>query len=181
MDIQDTKIEGVKIISPKVFGDKRGYFTESYHASRYQEVIGTDLTMVQDNRSFSKKGILRGLHFQKTQPQGKLAYCVMGSVFDVVVDIRPGSPTLGQWVGVVLDDETHRQLWVPPGLAHGFLVLSEEAIFEYKCTDYYLPADEGSIQYDDPDLKIDWPVLDVEYQLSDKDRKAGSFAEFTGS
>lgn len=176
MTIEDTKIEGAKLITPQVFGDSRGYFTESYQAERYAEVIGKDLTFVQDNRSFSSKGILRGLHFQKTRPQGKLVQCVLGSVYDVIVDIRLDSPTLGRWVGVHLDDKNHKQLWAPPGVAHGFLVTSEQALFEYKCTEYYAPHDEGAIRWDDPDLNIEWPQLEMEYRLSEKDLNAGSYA-----
>jgi dTDP-4-dehydrorhamnose 3,5-epimerase len=175
MEVQDTTIPEVKLITPKVFGDGRGYFTESYQDIRYKDIIGSEFTFVQDNRSFSKQGILRGLHFQRAHPQGKLVQCVLGSVFDVAVDIRPGSPTRGKWVGEILNDETHKQLWVPPGFAHGFLVLSQEAIFEYKCTDYYRPSDEGAIRYDDQDLNIQWPKLDMDYKLSEKDLKASSF------
>lgn len=178
MTVEDAKIEGAKLITPKVFGDQRGYFTESYQAERYGEIIGPNLKFVQDNRSFSTKGILRGLHFQKTRPQGKLVQCVLGSVYDVIVDIRPDSPTHGQWVGVHLSDQNHQQLWAPPGVAHGFLVTSDQALFEYKCTEYYAPEDEGAIRWDDSELGIEWPELGMEYRLSGKDLNAGTYADF---
>ncbi|KZY60840.1 dTDP-4-dehydrorhamnose 3,5-epimerase [Pseudoalteromonas shioyasakiensis] len=172
MKIVDTKIPEVKIIEPKVFGDDRGFFLETFQAERYASVIGDGLTFVQDNHSRSCKGVLRGLHFQKTKPQGKLVRVVNGEVFDVAVDIRKGSPTFGQWEGVLLTGDNKKQFWVPPGFAHGFVVLSDTADFEYKCTDYYDPSDEGAICWNDPDLAIDWPI-DFEPSLSAKDLEAG--------
>ncbi|MCK8130750.1 dTDP-4-dehydrorhamnose 3,5-epimerase [Pseudoalteromonas sp. 2CM39R] len=172
MKIVDTKIPEVKIIEPKVFGDDRGFFLETFQAERYASVIGDGLTFVQDNHSRSCKGVLRGLHFQKTKPQGKLVRVVTGEVFDVAVDIRKDSPTFGQWEGVLLTGDNKKQFWVPPGFAHGFVVLSDTADFEYKCTDYYDPSDEGAICWNDPDLAIDWPI-DFEPSLSAKDLEAG--------
>ncbi|WP_105180718.1 dTDP-4-dehydrorhamnose 3,5-epimerase [Pseudoalteromonas sp. T1lg21] len=172
MNIVDTKIPEVKIIEPKVFGDDRGFFLETFQAERYASVIGDGLTFVQDNHSRSCKGVLRGLHFQKTKPQGKLVRVVTGEVFDVAVDIRKDSATFGQWEGVLLTGDNKKQFWVPPGFAHGFVVLSDIADFEYKCTDYYDPSDEGAICWNDPDLAIDWPI-DFEPSLSAKDLEAG--------
>ena len=172
MKIIDTSIPEVKIIEPKIFGDERGFFLETFQASKYQVIIGENLNFVQDNHSRSIKGVLRGLHFQKTKPQGKLVRVVTGEVFDVAVDIRKGSPTFGKWEGVLLSGDNKRQFWVPPGFAHGFVVLSATADFEYKCTDYYDPNDEGAIKWDDPDIAIDWP-FDFEPSLSAKDELAG--------
>lgn len=172
MNIVDTKIPEVKIIEPKVFGDDRGFFLETFQAERYAGVIGNGLTFVQDNHSRSCKGVLRGLHFQKTKPQGKLVRVVTGEVFDVAVDIRKNSATFGQWEGVLLTGDNKKQFWVPPGFAHGFVVLSDTADFEYKCTDFYDPSDEGAIRWNDPDLAIDWPI-DFEPSLSAKDLEAG--------
>ena len=172
MNVVDTKIPEVKIIEPKVFGDDRGFFLETFQAERYASVIGDGLAFVQDNHSRSCKGVLRGLHFQKTKPQGKLVRVVTGEVFDVAVDIRKDSPTFGQWEGVLLTGDNKKQFWVPPGFAHGFVVLSETADFEYKCTNYYDPSDEGAICWNDPDLAIDWPI-DFEPSLSAKDLEAG--------
>ena len=168
MNIIDTNIPDVKIIEPKVFGDERGFFLETFHHNRYQEILGANVSFVQDNHSRSSKGILRGLHFQRTKPQGKLVRVVSGSVFDVAVDIRPGSPTFGQHEAITLSAENKRQFWVPPGFAHGFLVLSDFADFEYKCTDYYDPSDEGCISWNDPQLNIDWPTTSP--TLSTKDQ-----------
>jgi len=168
MNVIDTKISDVKIIEPKVFGDHRGFFLETFQADRYRDQAGINLPFVQDNYSRSGKNVLRGLHFQKKKPQGKLVRVVRGEVFDVAVDIRPESKTYKQWVGVHLSEENQKQLWVPPGLAHGFLVLSDSADFEYKCTDYYDPADEGCILWNDSDLAIDWPVETP--LLSEKDQ-----------
>lgn len=168
MKVIDTAIPDVKIIEPKVFGDERGFFLETFHLKRYQEMLGINLDFVQDNHSRSTKGVLRGLHFQKTKPQGKLVRVVRGEVFDVAVDIRKGSPTFGKWEGVILSEENKRQFWVPPGFAHGFLVLSDIADFEYKCTDYYDAADEGVLKYSDPELRIEWPSM-TQYMLSKKD------------
>ncbi|TNC87729.1 dTDP-4-dehydrorhamnose 3,5-epimerase [Thalassolituus sp.] len=178
MEVIKTSLEGVVIIEPKVFGDERGFFLETFQADRYREQAGIDLPFVQDNHSRSAKGVLRGLHFQKTKPQGKLVRVVRGEVFDVAVDIRQGSPTFGQWEGVILSEENKRQFWVPPGFAHGFVVLSDVADFEYKCTDYYDPSDEGSLAWDDPEVAVQWPLdkLDGAPQLSAKDSEAGSLA-----
>jgi dTDP-4-dehydrorhamnose 3,5-epimerase len=154
MNVLKTNIADVVIIEPKVFGDERGFFLETFQADRYKELAGIDLPFVQDNHSRSSKGVLRGLHFQKTKPQGKLVRVVRGEVFDVAVDIRKGSPTYGQWAGVHLSEDNKRQFWVPPGLAHGFVVLSDIADFEYKCTDYYDPTDEGCLIWNDSDVEI---------------------------
>ena len=174
MNVVDTSIADVKIIEPKVFGDDRGFFLETYQEERYRADVGIELPFVQDNHSRSAKGVLRGLHFQKTKPQGKLVRVVSGEVFDVAVDIRKDSPTFGAWEGVILSASNKRQFWVPPGLAHGFLVLSESADFEYKCTDYYDPSDEGSLKWDDPDVDVDWPLDALEHDplLSSKDADA---------
>ena len=169
MKITRTKINGCLVIEPKVFGDERGFFLETFQAGRYREKAGIDLPFVQDNHSRSTKGVLRGLHFQKTKPQGKLVRVVRGEVFDVAVDIRKGSPTFGQWEGVWLSEENRKQFWLPPGLAHGFVVTSETADFEYKCTDYYDPTDEGCLIWNDPDVGIEWPI--EEPVLSEKDQQ----------
>ena len=157
MKVIETALAGVLIIEPKAFGDHRGFFLETYQVERYREA-GIDLPFVQDNHSRSQRGVLRGLHFQRTRPQGKLVSVSRGAVFDVAVDIDPASPTCGQYVGVELNDENHRQLWVPPGYAHGFCVLSEVADFCYKCTDFYFPEDEGGLIWNDPDVNIHWPI-----------------------
>lgn len=166
MNVIETKLPGVVIIEPKVFGDARGYFMESFQAARYAEA-GIAAPFVQDNLSFSRRGILRGLHLQNPRPQGKLVQVLQGEVFDVAVDVRVGSPTFGQWEGVMLSAENARQYYVPPGFAHGFVVTSDTALFAYKCTDYYMPQSELSILWNDPDIGIDWPI--VEPQLSGKD------------
>ncbi|WP_419246735.1 dTDP-4-dehydrorhamnose 3,5-epimerase [Serratia sp. NFX21] len=168
MQVTNTRIDGVKIIQPKVFGDARGFFLETFEKKRYQEMLNIDLDFVQDNHSRSSKGVLRGLHFQKQNPQGKLVRVVRGEVFDVVVDIRKGSPTYGAWEGVVLSEENKTQFWVPPGLAHGFVVLSETADFEYKCTDYYNPVHEDCLLWNDPAIGIEWPIENP--LLSEKDK-----------
>jgi dTDP-4-dehydrorhamnose 3,5-epimerase len=168
VEVKKTAIEGAFIIEPKVFGDDRGYFLETYSHKRYQEA-GIPGTFIQDNLSFSRRGVLRGLHFQNPNAQGKLVSAPMGEVFDVAVDIRKGSPTFGKWVGVHLSGQNKRQFWVPPGLAHGFVVLSETALFSYKCTEYYSPKDEHSILWNDPDIGIEWPISDG-IQLSGKDQ-----------
>ena len=175
MNVIQTDVEGVLIIEPKVFGDERGFFLETFQAKRYQQEAGIELPFVQDNHSRSTKGVLRGLHFQKTKPQGKLVRVVSGEVFDVAVDIRPDSKTYGKWAGTLLSAENKHQFWVPPGLAHGFVVLSDTADFEYKCTDYYDPADEGSLIWNDPDLAIEWPI--TEPILSEKDKLGLLFKE----
>ncbi|KMT64643.1 dTDP-4-dehydrorhamnose 3,5-epimerase [Catenovulum maritimum] len=169
MKVIQTAIKDVLIIEPKVFGDQRGFFLETFQAKRYQELCGITTPFVQDNHSRSQKNVLRGLHFQKTKPQGKLVRVVQGEVFDVAVDIRKDSPTYGQWAGIILSEDNKRQLWVPPGLAHGFIVLSETADFEYKCTDYYDPSDEGCLAWDDPTINIEWPQ-GICPQLSEKDK-----------
>lgn len=151
-------IPDVVLIEPKVFGDARGFFFESFNQKAFNEATGTNHQFVQDNHSRSAKGVLRGLHYQIQQPQGKLVRVVRGAVFDVAVDIRKSSPTFGQWVGEELSEDNHRQLWVPPGFAHGFVVLSDTAEFLYKTTDYYAPQYERSILWSDPDLAIEWPV-----------------------
>ncbi|SEG66201.1 dTDP-4-dehydrorhamnose 3,5-epimerase [Vibrio hangzhouensis] len=160
MKVIDTKIPDVKIIEPQVFGDERGFFMETWQQKKFEELVtgGKPTTFVQDNHSKSKKGILRGLHYQTENTQGKLVRVVSGEVFDVAVDVRKDSPTLGQWVGVYLSAENKRQLWVPEGFAHGFYVTSEEAEFVYKCTDYYNPTAEHSIVWDDSELAIEWPI-----------------------
>lgn len=174
----ETKLKGVYIIEPKVFGDNRGYFMETYNYEDFKKA-GLDSVFVQDNQSKSKKGVLRGMHYQNPNLQGKLVRVISGEVFDVAVDIRKDSPTYGQWEGVILNAENKKQFYVPEGLAHGFLVLSEEAEFVYKCTDFYHPEFEGSIAWNDPDIGIQWPVDGIEnVMLSDKDRRAQSFKEF---
>jgi len=173
MEIMRTAIQGVLLIKPKVWGDERGYFVETWQQKRYA-AAGIDLPFVQDNHSRSGYGVLRGLHFQKTFPQGKLISVSLGSVFDVAVDIRKGSPTFAQWYGVELTQKNQWQLWMPPGIAHGFAVTSETAHFHYKCTEYYHPEDEGIIRWDDPELGIAWPVATP--KLSAKDAQAPSFA-----
>jgi dTDP-4-dehydrorhamnose 3,5-epimerase len=167
MNVVKTKLSGVLVIEPAVFGDERGFFLETFQLKRYQEHLGENIQFVQDNHSRSPRGVLRGLHFQKTKPQGKLVRVVTGEVYDVAVDINPHSSTYGQYEGVVLSAKNKKQFWVPPGYAHGFLVLSDSADFEYKCTDYYDPADEGGVIWNDPEINIPWPLTDV--QLSDKD------------
>ena len=158
MKVIETKLKDCVIIEPKVFGDERGFFLETFQAERYADQAGITLPFLQDNHSRSSKGVLRGLHFQISKPQGKLVRVVKGKVYDVAVDIREGSATFGQWEAVILSEENKIQFWVPPGFAHGFVVLSETADFEYKCTDYYDPSDEGSILWNDPDLNIPWPT-----------------------
>ena len=163
-----TDIEGVFVIEPKVYGDERGYFMETYSEAEFEEA-GLNYKFVQDNQSSSRKGVLRGLHFQKSHPQAKLVRVLSGEVFDVAVDLRAGSPTYGKWVGELLSAENKRQLMIPRGFAHGFLVVSEAAEFAYKCDDFYHPEDEGGIMYDS--AGIDWPKIDGELILSEKDLK----------
>ncbi len=175
MKVIDTKIPDVKIIEPTVFGDERGFFMESWNQKRFEELVtGKPTQFVQDNHSKSKKGILRGLHYQTENTQGKLVRVISGEVFDVAVDIRKDSPTFGKWVGVYLSAENKRQLWIPEGFAHGFYVTSEEAEFVYKCTDYYNPTFEHSILWNDSELDIRWPISEVP-ELSEKDRKGCKF------
>ncbi|MEW6698642.1 MAG: dTDP-4-dehydrorhamnose 3,5-epimerase [Bacillota bacterium] len=166
MKLMETRLPGVVIIEPRVFNDSRGFFMEIWQQERYQQA-GISAGFVQDNLSFSTKGVLRGLHFQNPNTQGKLVCVLQGEVFDVAVDIRVGSPTFGQWVGVLLSADNMRQLYIPEGFAHGFCVLSDTALFTYKCTDYYNPATEGGIIWNDPDINIDWPL--EEPVLSKKD------------
>ncbi|MEW6485908.1 dTDP-4-dehydrorhamnose 3,5-epimerase [Tatumella ptyseos] len=176
MKVIETKIADVKIIQPRVFGDERGFFLETFEKKRYQEMLGIDFDFVQDNHSRSSKGVLRGLHFQTKHAQGKLVRVVRGEVFDVAVDIRKDSPTYGQWEGVILSEENKTQFWIPPGLAHGFVVLSDIADFEYKCTDYYTPGFEGCLAWNDPEVGIEWPI-DFEPILSEKDKAGLKFLQ----
>lgn len=170
-NFQKTEIEGVYIIEPQVFGDNRGYFMETYNADEFKQA-GLDMTFVQDNQSKSKKGVLRGLHFQTQHSQGKLVRVIKGEVFDVAVDLRKNSETYGKWAGVKLSDENKKQFYIPEGFAHGFLVLSDEAEFVYKCTDLYHPEFEGGIAWDDPEVGIEWPSEGIEELIfSDKDKK----------
>lgn len=167
MNVIATQLPGVLIVEPRVFGDARGFFFESWSQERYA-AAGLPDRFVQDNVSLSPRGVLRGLHFQWPNPQGKLVNVLRGEVYDVAVDVRAGSATFGQWVGVMLSSENKRQLWVPPGFAHGFQVVSDEALFSYKCTDYYRPEFEATVVWDDPELAIDWPLSNP--TLSAKDR-----------
>lgn len=173
MNIEKTLIDGVLIFQPRVFGDARGFFMESFNQKIFNDAVGQPVEFVQDNHSRSAKGVLRGLHFQKApHAQGKLVRVTSGAVFDVAVDIRRDSPTFGRWVGVELTADNHRQLWIPAGLAHGFLVLSETADFLYKTTDYYAAHAEGAVRWDDPDLAIAWPDVGMAPLLSAKDAQA---------
>lgn len=180
MKASATSIPDVLVIEPKVFGDARGFFFESFNQRAFNEAVGADVHFVQDNHSRSSKGVLRGLHFQVQQPQGKLVRVVRGAVFDVAVDIRHASPTFGKWVGVELTENNQRQLWIPPGLAHGFLVLSDVADFLYKTTAYYAPAYERCIAWNDPALAIAWPDVGQVPQLSVKDSAAPGLADCEG-
>lgn len=172
-----TKIKDLYIIEPQVFGDHRGYFMESYNKKDFFEA-GLTMEFVQDNESKSKKGVLRGLHFQTKHTQGKLVRATQGVVFDVAVDLRKGSPTFGQWAGVILSEENKKQFYVPEGFAHGFLVLSDEAVFNYKCTDYYAPEYDSGLLWSDPDVGIDWPLEGIEeVLLSEKDKNQNSLQE----
>jgi dTDP-4-dehydrorhamnose 3,5-epimerase len=180
MKVTKTAIDGVLILEPKVFGDARGFFMESFNQKAFNEAVGHEVTFVQDNHSRSGKGVLRGLHYQ-TPPhaQGKLVRVISGAVFDVAVDIRKGSATFGKWVGVKLSADNNHQLWIPEGLAHGFLVLTETADFLYKTTNYYAPQVERTLQWDDADLAVVWPDVGMKPVLSTKDAAAGSLAELT--
>ena len=169
MKLTLTPIKDLVIIEPKVFGDERGYFYEAYNKNTFHE-LGLDYVFVQDNQSFSRKGVLRGLHFQKNYPQAKLVRVIEGEVFDVAVDLRKDSPTFGKWYGVVLSGKNKKMFMIPRGFAHGFLVLSETATFSYKCDDFYHPKDEGGIIYNDPTIGVEWPKLDCEIILSEKDK-----------
>jgi dTDP-4-dehydrorhamnose 3,5-epimerase len=176
-----TDIEGLYIIEPTVFGDERGYFMETYNLKEFQEA-GLDMVFVQDNQSKSRKGVLRGLHFQYKHPQGKLVRVTRGEVFDVAVDLRKNSKTFGKWYGVLLSEENKRQFYIPEGFAHGFLVLSDEAEFVYRCTDFYHPEYEGGIIWNDPDIGIEWPLGQVEeIILSEKDKKWSGLKDVTAS
>lgn len=174
--VTPTAIPDVLVLEPKVFGDARGFFFESFNARDFVRATGIDMQFVQDNHSKSAKGVLRGLHYQIQHPQGKLVRVVKGSVFDVAVDLRKSSPTFGRWVGTVLSDENHLQLWVPPGFAHGFVVLSDSAEFLYKTTDYWHPEHERSLLWNDPAIGIEWPI-DGEPQLAAKDQAGKLLAQ----
>lgn len=176
MEVIETAIPEVKILKPRLFGDARGFFMESYNRQVFREQLGVDPDFVQDNHSSSTKGVLRGLHYQIQQPQGKLVRVIRGEVFDVAVDMRKSSASFGQVVTAHLSADNHQQMWIPPGFAHGFLVLSQQAEFLYKTTDYYAPEHERTLLWDDPQLSIDWP-LDAEPMLSDKDKKGLPLSE----
>ena len=179
--VETCEIEGLKIITPAVFGDARGYFVETYNYNDFKEA-GIDQIFVQDNQSASVKNVLRGLHFQIHYPQDKLVRVISGEVFDVAVDLRPGSKTYGKWKGVYLSAENKKQFFVPKNFAHGFLVLSDYAEFAYKCTDFYHPGDEGGLKFDDPEIGIDWPAaLGTEFIMAEKDRNWGGIREYTES
>lgn len=178
MNVKETDLPGVLVIEPDVFGDERGFFLETYQRDRYAD-IGISEPFVQDNLSFSNRGTLRGLHLQHPHAQGKLVQVLLGEVFDVAVDVRRGSPSFGAWTGTWLSGESHRQFWVPGGFAHGFCVVSDTALFSYKCTDIYHPECELSVLWNDPDLGIDWPLKDV--SLSDKDATAQQLAMISPS
>jgi dTDP-4-dehydrorhamnose 3,5-epimerase len=177
MQVTSLAIPDVFLIEPTVFGDSRGFFYESFNQRLFDEATGNSQQFVQDNHSRSAKGVLRGLHYQIRQPQGKLVRVVRGAVFDVAVDVRRSSPTFGRWVGEELSEENRRQLWVPPGFAHGFVVLSDTAEFLYKTTDYYAPAHERCIAWNDPDLAIDWRLEGLQPLLSAKDAKGAKLAQ----
>ena len=175
MKVRASKLTDCYIIEPKIFADARGFFLETFQKSRYDELVGIKLQFVQDNHSHSTKGTLRGLHYQKTKPQGKLVRVVRGEVFDVAVDIRKDSKTFGEWESVILSDKNKKQFWIPPGFAHGFLVLSDIVDFEYKCTEYYDYSDQLSIRWDDEDLSIPWPIENP--ILSQMDANAPNFKD----
>ena len=176
--VENCAIEGLKVITPAVFGDERGYFMETYQYNEFKEA-GIDVDFVQDNQSASKKGVLRGLHFQIQYPQDKLVRVIKGEVYDVAVDLRPGSATYGRWFGVLLSEENKKQFFIPKNFAHGFLVLSDYAEFVYKCSDFYHPNDEGGIRYDDAELGIEWPIPEgMELTLSEKDKNWDGFAAY---
>ena len=180
ISVETCEIEGLKVITPTVHGDARGYFMETYNFNDFKEA-GIDTVFVQDNQSASKKGVLRGLHFQINHPQDKLVRVIKGEVFDVAVDLRKGSSTFGKWHGVLLTEENKKQFFVPKGFAHGFLVLSEYAEFCYKCSDFYTPGDEGGIMYNDPDIGVEWPVTeDMELTFSYRDKVWPPFKELFG-
>lgn len=177
LNVTKCEIEGVFVLEPKVFGDQRGYFLESYSNRDFKEATGLDIDFVQDNESMSSKGVLRGLHFQKSpHAQAKLVRVVKGAVQDVAVDIRPDSPTFGKYVSVVLSGENKKSLFIPEGFAHGFLVLEDDTIFQYKCSDYYAPSFEGSVKWNDPQIGIEWILPEQGYLISDKDKIAPPFS-----
>lgn len=176
--VETCEIEGLKVITPTVFGDARGYFMETYNERDFVEA-GIDVTFVQDNQSASSQGVLRGLHYQINHPQDKLVRCLSGEVFDVAVDLRRDSKTFGKWFGVVLSAENKKQFFIPKGFAHGFYVISEYAEFAYKCSDFYTPGDEGGLMWNDPDIGVEWPLVEgVALNLSDRDTKWGGIKEF---
>lgn len=178
MNVIKTEIEGLYIIEPQVFGDARGYFFESFNAERFLAQTGVEVTFVQDNESRSRRGVLRGLHFQREPyAQAKLVRVVQGRVLDVAVDIRPESPTFGRYVAVELSGENHRQLFIPKGFAHGYVVLDDDTVFQYKCDEFYHPASEGGIAWNDPQIGIEWPLTESEIILSDKDLKHPTLKE----
>lgn len=177
MKVTPLELPGVLLIEPDVHGDERGFFVETFQARRYLDAAGIAAQLVQDNHARSRRGVLRGLHFQTARPQGKLVRVSRGEVFDVTADVDPRSPTFGQWVGTRISDKDHRQIWIPPGYAHGYLVLSEFADFEYKCTDYYHRESEAGVVWNDPDLDIEWPLDDP--TLSAKDQALPTLAELT--
>lgn len=179
MNIVKTTLDGACIIEPKIFRDPRGYFFESYSKRRYHDV-GIRQEFVQDNVSWSSRGVLRGLHFQNPNPQGKLVSCLIGEVFDVIVDIRLNSPTFGKWFGVLLSQDNQKQLWIPPGFAHGFVTLSESALFCYKCTNFYAPESEHTILWDDKSIGINWPE-NLTIELSKKDLAGKALSEIDSS
>ena len=179
INIKQTSIEGVFVIEPKVFGDERGYFLESFNSKEFKEKTGIDVTFVQDNESKSRFGVLRGMHFQlPPYTQSKLVRVVKGKVLDVVVDIRKGSPTYGKYEMCELTEDNHRQFFVPKGMAHGFAVLSDEVIFQYKCDEFYHPEAEGAIAWNDPDIAIEWPIADQDVLLSEKDKRHPFLKDF---
>jgi dTDP-4-dehydrorhamnose 3,5-epimerase len=177
LKVTPTAIPDVLVIEPKVFGDARGFFFESFNQKTFNDATGLDVNFVQDNHSRSAKGVLRGLHYQVQQPQGKLVRVVRGAVFDVAVDIRKGSPTFGKWEGIELTEENNTQLWVPAGFAHGFVVLSDSADFLYKTTDYYAPEFERCIAWNDPTVAVDWPLTITQSSLSRKDQQGLALCE----
>lgn len=174
MKVTETALPGVLVIEPQVFVDQRGFFLETFNADRYRHYAGLSLTFVQDNHTRSSRGVLRGLHFQKQHPQGKLVRAARGEIFDVVADVDPKSPTFGRWVGVTLSDANHRQVFIPPGYAHGFVVVSEVADCQYKCTEYYDAESQAGVIWNDPDLGIAWPIHDP--TLSERDRQLPTLA-----
>ena len=181
ISVETCEIEGLKVITPQVFGDSRGYFMETYSKRDFVEA-GIDVEFVQDNQSASKRGVLRGLHYQINFPQDKLVRVVNGEVFDVAVDLREGSKTFGKWFGVLLSAENKKQFFIPKGFAHGFLVLSDYAEFAYKCSDFYHPDDEGGLIWNDPEIGVEWPYQDgVELIMSDKDQKWGGISDYVNA